>query len=250
MRPADNERDAAALDALGIATRIEPYLEIHPVPNPAGAMRLIATLATPHPPSRSPVWLVITSVNALREWEKQLPVGALTRLSARYPTVRFAAVGAESAAELLRRGARQVHQNPGASAGDLAESLLRLQARTLVVPRGALAMAQLAQRLTAAGATVESEILYDTRPVGVPPASAEPARRAGIDVVLLRSPSAAAAVAGIAGARSFSAYCAGPTTAERARGLGFTVCGTSPDASPAVVARGIARLLTPRRVTP
>jgi len=163
-------------------------------------------------------WVVFSSANAVRFAASCLPDG-----------VRVACVG-EATARAARERGLEVALLPAAGAlpVDLAALLLeRGPGRRVLLPRAEQGRDELAAALAEGGAEVEPVVVY--RNVAPPdaPARLREALEAGVDAVLLTSPSTVERLAGILGAdlarwlEDLVLVSIGPTTdaALRARGL-------------------------------
>ena len=64
IRAYDNDEDADALTKLGIDSLIDPYLKISISNNAVAARDLLSLLVS----GVGPLWLIATSVNAIRYW--------------------------------------------------------------------------------------------------------------------------------------------------------------------------------------
>lgn len=219
IRPDGNEADASALRALGLQPLIDPYLQVRPVTDAAGAEALLAALE----PGR-PGWLLLTSKRALPAWGHlvgQQPLLARLRNCAEAGW-RVAAVGPATAATApeLSWPAPLVPQR--ATAADLAAAVVAAGAPArAVIPQGTIALAVLGQTLHGAGWEVFARAVYQTQPVTPSPPSALAVARGDIAAVVLRSPSAARALFTFGPpAPGVVLVAAGATTATSVRELG------------------------------
>jgi uroporphyrinogen-III synthase len=162
--------------------------------------------------------------------------------------VRFAAIGDATAKKYSEMGIHEVLTPAVSTAAGLAELLLALapvraagKAPTALIPLGNLAMPTLTTALDAAGWQRITEVVYKTQAVANRPESAAGLRSGNFAALLLRSPSAARAVAHHTGmnqghtgmgqgdeasavpAIAVPVICGGETTAATARALGFNV---------------------------
>jgi uroporphyrinogen-III synthase len=241
LRANRNNVDRDALLEFGIDSLTEPYLSIRPVANVEGATRLLEILGRP-----DPVWLIITSANALTHWYDQCPPGALEALLGKAPQIRYAAIGEQTADVLRSFGVSDILVPTTKDSRTLAELIAEFPPSAVVIPGGTISMKSLPSRLVPAGFDVVGEVFYATEPVHDTPRSVALIAQGVIDTVLLRSPSAA---------RTFFAFnphppsslmvvCGGETTAAEVRALGFSRVVVAPDPSPAAIARVIASLVT------
>jgi uroporphyrinogen decarboxylase len=189
VRPDGNETDAAALVAAGIPVLVDPYLVVFPVSDEAPGARLLVDLEA----AGGGDWLVLTSPRALDAWAALVGSEALIHAvaGARARGLRVAAVGMSTAATVDPPA-----ELVGASGADaLVDDLTDQRPGRAVFPHGRLTRPAPADALTAAGWTVASAVVYDTVPVTERPASAGALSSGNVAAVLLRSPSAVAAVA-------------------------------------------------------
>jgi len=182
--------------------------------------------------------------------------------------VRFAAIGAATAKKYSEMGIHQVLTPAVSTAAGLAEMLLALapvreagSEPTALIPLGNLAMPTLTTALDAAGWQRITEVVYETQTVANRPASASGLRSGDFAALLLRSPSAARAVAHHAGmdqrqtgmgqgdaasavpAIAVPVICGGETTAATARALGFNVQAIAPATTAEATAQAIFEVL-------
>jgi len=240
IRATGNESDAAALAELGVASLIDPYLEISVSDDKYEAISLLDFLTQSH----GLVWLIATSVNAIKYWAQIVGADALkTALNAR-KDLRFAAIGQATAKTLTELGANHVLIPTEANSVSLATALLDFPPGIAVIPGGNLAMTELPRQLEGANWTVKTAVVYLTSRVTKEPGSAQLVRNGEIAAVLLRSPSAAQAFLAQVSAPELPIICAGATTAKSVADLGIKVDAVAKDPSPATVATAIAALLT------
>ena len=141
------------------------------------------------------------------------------------PPIALAAVGAGTAREL---GGAVLLPSAGAGAEALlAELRGRLRAKRVLLPQAAGASPDLLQGLRAAGAAVESCVLYETRAVpAADPRALRELAEGRVDAIAFASGSAArgfAALAGAALAARSAVACMGKNCAEEARKAGIRV---------------------------
>jgi len=192
-------------------------------------------------------------------------------VAARARGVRFAAIGEATAKKYSEFGIDDALTPAVSTAAGLAEMLLALEpvragnaadgahanAPTALIPLGNLAMPTLTTALDAAGWHRITEVVYETAAVAEEPASAAGLRAGDFSALLLRSPSAARAVAHHAGmehggpAIDVPVICGGETTAETARQLGFNVLSVATATSAEATAQAIfeAVNMAPNRKT-
>ena len=88
IRGQGNESDQKALAKLGIASLIDPYTEINIANDRAEAENLLTLLSS----ARLPIWLIATSVNALKFWSQIVGEERLRQVLASRSDLQFAAI--------------------------------------------------------------------------------------------------------------------------------------------------------------
>ena len=245
VRPDGNDTDAAALVAAGIPVLVDPYLVVSPASDEVPGQQLLVDLEA----SGGGDWLVLTSPRAIAAWNALVGSDALTQAvaGARARGLRVAAVGT-STASTIDPPAELV----GTSGADaLVDDLTALPPGRALFPHGRLTRPALPDALTTAGWTVASAVVYDTVPVTERPASAGAVSSGNVAAVLLRSPSAVAAVARWADVPAGVRIVAvGPSTTAAAHERGWDVFSlpVSDAADVAEAARTMLREAIPRVV--
>lgn len=232
VRSSDNKPDSDAFEAAGFEVISDAYLQISKLQNPAGAARLLDALENATPST----WLVITSINAVRYFGEQVGfenlLAALTN-----PNLNVAAIGERSAAEIEALGAKNVLLADSANAVSLSESILAKQPKRVILPASSIAMKSLQDAVTLAGVELITEVVYQTETVSEVPGSATALANGDIDVLVLRSPSAARAVAEYVPANQVAArvLVTGNATLTQAQSLGFTNIVVTNSTSPSAL---------------
>ncbi len=232
VRSSDNKPDSDAFEAAGFEVISDAYLQISKLENPAGAARLLDALQNATPGT----WLVITSINAVRYFGEQVGfenlLAALTN-----PNLNVAAIGERSAAEIEALGAKNVLLADSANAVSLSESILAKQPKRVILPASSIAMKSLQDAVTLAGVELITEVVYQTETVSEVPGSATALANGDIDVLVLRSPSAARAVAEYVPANQVAArvLVTGNATLTQAQSLGFTNIVVTNSTSPSAL---------------
>ena len=228
------------LSKFGIDSLISPYLSISLLPNKLGAERMLSELRTP-----GQKWFVLTSTNALGFWLEL--VGAAEGIAGLMtPGVRYAAIGEQTAAQLVEIGAKEVLVPDVRDASSLSE-LMRIETPTkVVIPSGSIAMKSLSNDLNLAGFEVISEVVYSTEIVSDRPSAFDAVENGEVAAVLLRSPSAVRAFLKFHPNPKLKIVCGGNTTANQLRALGFEPATISADPSPRACAEAIHKLLSNR----
>jgi uroporphyrinogen-III synthase len=175
-------------------------------------------------PTRGLDWIVFASANAVRF--------ALPRLDRAAFAVPVACVGAATA-EAARRAGLQVEVVPeaGALPQSMADALsLRasLRGARVLLPRAESGLEALGQELQGRGATVDALTVYRNVQPPESSASLRKALEAGVDAVLLTSPSCVGRLSDALGSEVLRELagdavlaCIGPTTADALRSVGL-----------------------------
>ena len=170
-------------------------------------------------------WIVFTSLHGVEGFIRQLERQGL---DARFfGAARIAAVGPKTAACLEEAGIR-ADLIPGEYRARALVEAIGAEAESgqrVLFPCGTLAVEEVSRGLTRVGLEVQTLHVYDTL-LQPPNDAALEAFRAGVDAVLLYSPSAAKSLASsgvdLSGVQIF---CVGPTTADAGRSLGLSIAG-------------------------
>jgi len=224
------DRDADALRAIGVEAVSDPYVEVVPCVDPGIGQRVNDLLAALTPGT----WLIATSAMGPRSL-RALVAGAI-------PTsgIKAAGVGPATASALRDLGFADVFTPRRATGSALADELLTFPPGRAVIPQGSQALPVVAERLRAGGWEVQPVVIYTTHTLRHEPASAAELRSGAFDAVLLRSPSAARAVAEFAPGLSTPVVTTGPTTTAEASALGFTIAIEATDSTSAALASAVA----------
>lgn len=264
VRPDHNDSDAVALREVGFTVLVEPYLQVTTAQDPVPARGLLAMLdpgCTGHH-----TWLVLTSPRTMTHWAALVRPDVLDSAlrTASHSGLRVACVGSATAATLpagLASAISATAPNASALLADLLTTTaaparspaggasVPAESRTAnrmlaLLPGSAIAQPTLPAGLAASGWAVRSAVVYDTRPVPTRPASADLLDNGTAAALILRSPSAVAAVARfVTPAPSVAILTVGPTTTSAARERGWSsITSASPD--PMDVARALTHALT------
>ena len=181
-RPTGPDSDAGLLERNGVSVIVDPYIVTSMrVGEAADADRI--RLASRLPEAA----LVLTSVRALLAFIDHCSV---PRSSIVY------AIGSASATAAREAGFTDVRVSRVASHNDaLVRRVASDMPRAVVLPRSSVAPSTLAAGLREIGIIVHTAVLYDTEPVPLPPPSTLALRAGAIDAVIVRSGSAARALA-------------------------------------------------------
>ncbi len=190
-------------------------------------------------------WAVVSSANGARAI-----LAAAGRVLTDLGNPRWAAIGAATQAVLEREGI-EVAFRPSRSSGQAMASELPIrEGERVLIVRGDLASASLADGLRRRGAVVDDVIGYRT--TEAPMASRRLLEKAldegPFDAVIFTSGSTARGLWSLAGpdtsgVATIPAVCIGPETAEEAERTGFRVLAIAPDQSVATLAATTASVL-------
>ncbi|MCB0112261.1 MAG: uroporphyrinogen-III synthase, partial [Caldilineaceae bacterium] len=184
-------------------------------------------------------WLILTSVNGVTIVAERL--AALAIPAAVQQGARIAAVGQSTATALAAHGLTPTFVPERYVAEAIIDGLGDLAGRRILLPQAAIARETLADRLTAAGATVDAIPIYQTLPAVL----AESARAdllQGVDLLTFTSSSTAQnffaaleigngapAAAKLAALGNPAIACIGPVTAETVRAFDLPVAIVAAD---------------------
>ena len=240
IRGDNNDVDEVALAKLGISSLIDPYIEIKVANDPTDGEHLLSLLEK----SESPLWLLATSINALKFWSTIVGEDRLRSAISARTDLRFAAVGDTTADALRNFGADEVFIPKDTTGKSLADGLVGTYSTGhVLIPGGNLAMKAVPSVLVSAGWRVSTAVVYVTSPVEKEPKSVHLVRDKEVSAVLFRSPSAVRAFTHFVPNPSIPLVCAGVTTARALEEQGQMVAARSAKPSAEVVASTIYSLL-------
>ncbi|MFM7030365.1 MAG: uroporphyrinogen-III synthase [Micrococcales bacterium] len=259
VRSSGNETDAAALAAAGIPSIADSYIRVATRTDAAGAEAANALLAK----LGETDWVIATSSNGLRAWGELVGEAVLSAEFAKAAGrgTRFAAIGETTRSTYAEFGIHEVLTASKAYAEVLATEViaaaedasdtqaqsakpLAAKPLTATIPLGSIALPTLSRTLAEAGWTVNAEALYETTGVSEPPVSLPKLLTGEISLVVLRSPSAANAVAKWASnPREIGVVCSGGTTAAAATAAGLKVLAVCDDPSAQTLARIVSETM-------
>lgn len=224
-RPAGTDADAALLERSGVTPVADPYVEILPLLDEA-TMAARQRLAGLMPAAA----LVVTSVRALRALIDHVEVDRGTRVFA---------IGPTSAAACTDAGFADVRvPEDGADNVALTRLLAREHPEAIVIPRSSAAPSSLVDDLRGLGITVHDAVLYATMTIRQAPSTVAALCAGDIDAVIVRSGSAARALAHFVPAwpSHTRVIAAGRSTALVLREVGIPVSAiaTQPDSASVV----------------
>ena len=240
IRSDNNEADQEALTKLGIPSVIDPYIEVAVASDPSTGEELLKKLKD----SDGPLWLIVTSTNALKFWAKIVGEDRLRAVIANRINLKFAAVGAATEKALRTFGAEDIFIPDESTGKSLADGLIAANpVGHALIPGGNLAMKTLPSILISSGWKVSTAVVYTTSPIENEPKSARLVRENEVGAILFRSPSAVRALTSFVANPDIPLVCAGATTAKAVEAQGLKVAALSPKPSPEVVASTIYSLL-------
>lgn len=225
-----------ALESLGIPTLIDSFTEITSG-NLHAAQELLDLAENSH------CWIIITSLNAINFWSSLVGPQTLSRLFSTNPLIKFAAIGTGSTDALKALGVKEILTPEVQSSQELLKLLANFPVSNAIIPAGNLAMPVLPLGLKAMGWSINSRVVYINTIAATTPKSVQALNQGAIAAVLLRSPSAARALAHFAPASQTPVFCGGQTTAKQAYDLALNVLAVAKDPSPAAVAELILQTL-------
>lgn len=240
--PGDNRADVVAVRASGLRPLVDPYLGVAACADPSGALDLVGAL------TGTDGWVLVASPRAYPSWAQL--VGSAVLLDSLQSCAgrgwRGGAVGPASAATLPRCGWGAVTLGEPQSARGLIDAIAEYGPARAVIPQSAIARPDLVAGLQALGWDVIARPVYRTVTTAGRPASAPAVANGEVAAIVLRSPSAVAALLRHTTPSPRVLFVAGgATTADAARAAGLEVTvSDSPD--PAAVAAAVRAGLTDR----
>lgn len=237
--------DCRILRERGFDVTTQAFIEVSPSSDPDASDRALDLLESATLPG---AWLIVTSAAGVRALVSLLGVEHVARGIGRAHDLgtHFAAVGPTSARALIDLGVAEVLVPERAhTASALLDALSPVAPVTAVLPRSSIGDAMLPNTLEARGWTVISRVIYEATSVATAPPAAQGLRDGEFDALLLRSPSAARAVAQLAGPLPMrtKVIAGGPTTALTAQRLGIAVAAVARDSRPKSIADSVQNAL-------
>jgi uroporphyrinogen-III synthase len=229
------------LHAAGASVAVVPLIATVPIAEPAAIVAAAAENAAA-PPSR---WVVFTSATAVR-----LVIGAAGAPA--LSGMLIAAVGPATARALLSEGATPELVANDHDADGLATALLDvgMAGATVWIPVAEGARGDLPDRLRAAGALVNVQLVYRSAMPARAPDRVRSALAGGVDAITLTSGSTARNLARAAGAdgvpSGIQIVCIGEQTAAEARAAGLTVAAIAREPSVDGLMAALTECLTPQ----
>jgi uroporphyrinogen-III synthase len=231
IRGLGNDRDERALAIRGIATVSESFTEITPG-NSEDALQLLEIA------KGVGEWVIITSRNGIDFWGSLVGPKLLATTFSENPRLKFAAIGLGTAEALNSLGVAEVITPVERSSQGLLD-----RPSLAIIPTGNLAGRVLPDGLSNLGWTIHSGLVYNNAPVTKVPAAVDQIEDGEFSALLLRSPSAARALAHFLPETKVPLICGDESTAQAARKVSLNVTAVSDDPSPERVAELVARTL-------
>ncbi len=232
--------DARELSRCGMVVVSDPFISVRTCNDDYAHTRALELLSAS---ALHGAWFVLTSASGLRAMTDLLGPQAITEQlsSAQSQGTRFAAVGPASAAALRDAGINEILvPHVAHTAAALLDALADVVPATAVLPRSSISAPLLTETLDRRGWTVIAREIYETTTVVRRPHSADALSAGEFDVIVLRSPSAARAVAHFSVIPPNTAVVAGgQTTASAARSLGFRIDQVSADSRAGSIAAAV-----------
>ena len=232
-RPAGDDVDAALLRERGFDVVSDPYISVQFFDDSVAVQQIIDAL-------RAGAALALTSSRGLQSIEKAL-FAALD-----VAQLRAFAVGPTTAAACRAAGIRDV-VSPDSSFNTqgLLELLAEHRPTSIAVPRSGASADSFLSSCQALGIAITAAVTYDTRTVQAEPVSAPALRAGAFDAVVVRSGSAARALAHFVPQwpRETKIVASGEATARVLAGLAMPVAITSQDSTSFSLADAVAAIL-------
>lgn len=232
-RPIGRDDDVELLSARGYSVTAEPYIEVSDLHDERAVADIVEAV-------RAGADLVLTSSRGLATIE---PVLAQVLADT---SVRAFAVGPTTAEACRAAGIKSVI-TPTAQFDmrGLLEALAEFRPASVAIPRSGAASDEFLAQVLALEISVTSRVTYDTRTVAVEPASLADLRSGAFAAVVVRSGSAARALAEYVPAwpAETLVVASGAATAAEAQRLGLPVAITSQDSTSERVVEAVAAIL-------
>ena len=240
IRGIGNERDERALANHGIPTVSESFTEIT-AGKSEEALRLLEIA------KGGDGWVIITSRNGIDFWSSLVQPQSLATIFRNNLALKFAAVGLGSAEALTSLGVTEVMTPVERNSQGLLDLLSAHPPTTALIPLGNLSRKTLPDGLSSLGWTIHTGLLYNNAPLAHVPAAINGLLRDDYSALLLRSPSAARALAHFLPNTSVPLICGDEGTAQAARELALNVTAVGDDPSPEMIAKLVARTLKEKK---
>lgn len=240
IRGIGNERDERALASHGIPTVSESFTEIT-AGKSEEALRLLEIA------KGGDGWVIITSRNGIDFWSSLVQPQSLATIFRNNLALKFAAVGLGSAEALTSLGVTEVLTPVERNSQGLLDLLSAHPPATALIPLGNLSRKTLPDGLSSLGWTIHTGLLYNNAPLAHAPAAINGLMRGEYSALLLRSPSAARALAHFLPNTSVPLICGDEGTAQAARELALNVTAVGDDPSPEMIAKLVARTLKEKK---
>ena len=236
IRGVGNDRDALALASHGIPTVSESFTEIT-AGKSEEALHLLEMA------KGIGGWVIITSRNGIDFWSSLVQPQSLATIFRDNRALKFAAVGLGSAEALRLLGVTEIVTSPERNSQGLLDLLSAHPPATALIPLGNLSKKTLPDGLTSLGWTIHTGLVYNNAPLAHSPATINQIESGEFSALLLRSPSAALALAHFLPNTRIPIICGDESTAQAARELALNVAAVGKDPSPEMIAKLVARTL-------
>ena len=236
IRGVGNDRDALALATHGIPTVSESFTEIT-------AGKIEEALYLLEMAKGIGGWVIITSRNGIDFWSSLVQPQSLATIFRDNRALKFAAVGLGSAEALRLLGVTEIVTSPERNSQGLLDLLSAHPPATALIPLGNLSKKTLPDGLTSLGWTIHTGLVYNNAPLAHSPATINQIESGEFSALLLRSPSAALALAHFLPNTRIPIICGDESTAQAARELALNVAAVGKDPSPEMIAKLVARTL-------
>ena len=240
IRGIGNDRDERALASHGIPTVSESFTEIT-AGKSEEALRLLEIA------KGGDGWVIITSRNGIDFWSSLVQPQSLATIFRSNLALKFAAVGLGSAEALTSLGVTEVLTPVERNSQGLLDLLSAHPPATALIPLGNLSRKTLPDGLSSLGWTIHTGLLYNNAPLTHAPAAINGLLSGDYSALLLRSPSAARALAHFLPNTSVPLICGDESTAQAARELALNVTAVGDDPSPEMIAKLVARTLKEKK---
>ena len=236
IRGSENDRDVAAIAALGIDSVDEAFPEISPGKLEDAQELLMAA-------EHGDGWLVITSRNSMKYWSQLVGEKVLRETLHANSKLKFAAIGNGCAQTLLDLGIDKFLVPERADSDHLLKELRKFSPSDLIFPAGNLSRTTLTNVLSQLGWKIHSKVVYINSPKPVSSEIIERIQAKSFSAIVLRSPSSVTALHAIIGNPPIPLIFGGPITAQSARELGMEIAGIASDPSPESLANMVNQIL-------
>lgn len=240
----DNSKDAAAISALGFTAVIDPFLKVHTSEDDSAALKVLRELPNAQ-------WLVFTSARAVASWVELAGHENIAAQLAKSGQLRVAFVGQNTRAQFQAHfdsivADSRIFAGAGFTSQSLAQTVIEQTALAgeipglVLFPQSRIALGVIDKELGKAGFTVENAVVYETRQLQKP-ASAAALEAGEFAVVVLRSPSAVAAVSSQVGRINAKIVTTAGATFDAAKTANLDVAAVAENPTPEAIAQAVLK---------